>query len=84
MTDKSKIAVERVHARAKEVADRIAVTKRRAYCIAFLLCKFGDSVDESQTYVIQVDQNIYRSDRIATRFCHRQGSIFHVYRNGGL
>lgn len=73
LATKANIPIDMVHARAAELAVRFGVTARKAQLAALLETKFEKTAPigedgKPEPYIMQIDQNVYRSDRIYTRF----------------
>ena len=82
LATKANIPIDMVHARAAELAVRFGVTARKAQLAALLETKFEKTAPigedgKPEPYIMQIDQNVYRSDRIYKVFggCRCWGSL---------
>jgi len=68
MAKKQQSVTEALENRASEIAENLSLPVRAAYSVAVQLCKLeaAGGVGDA-TAIVQVDQNIERSDRVHTR-----------------
>jgi len=68
MAKKHSLSSEALENRASEIAENLSLPVRAAYSVAVQLCKLeaAGGVGDA-TAIVQVDQNIERSDRVHTR-----------------